>query len=134
QVRLADKIGALSEGLGTVSYDTSLSGGQRQRIALARALLRAPHFLLLDEATSQVDAITEAAITESVHSHAERGAVITIAHRLSTVIRADRIVLLEEGRVRAQGTHSELLGSDELYRAMGAALHIAETEQQGHGE
>ena len=134
QVRLADKIDMLTDGLDTVLDATSFSGGQRQRIALARALLRAPQVLLLDEATSQVDAITEAAITEGVRAHAERGAVITVAHRLSTVIRADRIVLLEEGRVRAQGTHSELLKSDELYRAMVTALHITETEQQGHGE
>jgi ATP-binding cassette subfamily B protein len=127
QVRLADKIDALEEGLDTPLDATSFSGGQRQRIALARALLRSPDVLLLDEATSQVDAITEAAITESVRAHAERAAVVTIAHRLSTVIHADTIVLMEDGRVRARGTHRELMDRDDLYRELVAALHIAES-------
>ncbi len=125
QVRLADKVDALEEGLDTPLDATSFSGGQRQRIALARALLRSPDVLLLDEATSQVDAITEAAITESVRAHAARAAVVTIAHRLSTVIHADTIVLMEDGRVRARGTHRELMDRDELYRELIAALHIA---------
>ncbi|WP_444964239.1 ABC transporter ATP-binding protein [Nocardiopsis sp. M1B1] len=127
QVRLADKIDALEEGLDTPLDATSFSGGQRQRIALARALLRSPDVLLLDEATSQVDAITEAAITESVRAHAARAAVVTIAHRLSTVIHADTIVLMEDGRVRARGTHRELMDRDDLYRELVTALHIAET-------
>ncbi|MFE6450785.1 ABC transporter ATP-binding protein [Nocardiopsis dassonvillei] len=127
QVRLADKIDALEEGLDTPLDATSFSGGQRQRIALARALLRSPDVLLLDEATSQVDAITEAAITESVRAHAARAAVVTIAHRLSTVIHADTIVLMEDGRVRARGTHRELMERDDLYRELVTALHIAES-------
>ncbi|HJE58125.1 MAG TPA: hypothetical protein K8V84_06350, partial [Nocardiopsis listeri] len=98
---------------------------------LARALLGSPDVLLLDEATSQVDAITEAAITESVRRQADRGAVVTIAHRLSTVIHADRILLLEDGRIRAQGTHRELLERDTLYQDLVAALHIAQTEERG---
>jgi len=126
EVRLADKIDALEEGLDTPLDATSFSGGQRQRIALARALLCSPDVLLLDEATSQVDAITEAAITASVRRHADRKAVVTIAHRLSTVIHADTIVLMEEGRVRAQGTHRELMDRDSLYRDLVAALHISE--------
>ncbi|CAL9563227.1 Multidrug resistance ABC transporter ATP-binding_permease protein BmrA [Nocardiopsis dassonvillei] len=125
-VRLADKVDALEEGLDTPLDATAFSGGQRQRVALARALLRSPDVLLLDEATSQVDAITEAAITESVRRHADRAAVVTVAHRLSTVIHADRIILMEEGGVRAQGTHAELLERDGLYRDLVAALHIAE--------
>ncbi|MCK9870149.1 ABC transporter ATP-binding protein/permease [Nocardiopsis dassonvillei] len=127
QVRLTDKIDALEEGLDTPLDATSFSGGQRQRIALARALLRSPDVLLLDEATSQVDAITEAAITESVRAHAARAAVVTIAHRLSTVIHADTIVLMEDGRVRARGTHRELMDRDDLYRELVTALHIAES-------
>jgi ABC-type multidrug transport system fused ATPase/permease subunit len=131
QVRLAEKIDALEEGLDTPLDATSLSGGQRQRIALARALLCSPDVLLLDEATSQVDAITEAAITESVRDHADRAAVVTIAHRLSTVIHADTIVLMEDGRVRASGTHRELMERDDLYRELVAALHIAGSGERG---
>lgn len=131
EVRLADKVGSLEQGLDTPLDSNSFSGGQRQRIALARALLGSPDVLLLDEATSQVDAITEAAITESVRRQADRGAVVTIAHRLSTVIHADRILLLEDGRIRAQGTHRELLERDTLYQDLVAALHIAQTEERG---
>ncbi|MFL1382210.1 MULTISPECIES: ABC transporter ATP-binding protein [unclassified Nocardiopsis] len=129
-VRLDDKVDALEEGLDTPLDATAFSGGQRQRVALARALLRSPDVLLLDEATSQVDAITEAAITESVRRHADRAAVVTVAHRLSTVIHADRIILMEDGGVRAQGTHTELLERDGLYRDLVAALHIAEVEAE----
>ena len=131
EVRLADKVGSLEQGLDTPLDSNSFSGGQRQRIALARALLGSPDVLLLDEATSQVDAITEATITESVRRQADRGAVVTIAHRLSTVIHADRILLLEDGRIRAQGTHRELLERDTLYQDLVAALHIAQTEERG---
>ena len=130
-VRLTDKVASLDQGLDTPLDSNSFSGGQRQRVALARALLGSPDVLLLDEATSQVDAITEAAITESVRRQADRGAVVTIAHRLSTVIRADRILLLEDGRIRAQGTHRELLERDTLYQELVAALHIAQTEERG---
>lgn len=134
EVRLTEKIEALDEGLDSPLDSTSLSGGQRQRIALARALLGSPDVLLLDEATSQVDAITEAAITESVRRQADRGSVITIAHRLSTVIHADRILLMEEGRIRAQGTHEELLERDSLYRELVAALHIGGNDERGREE
>ncbi len=131
EVLLTEKIDALEQGLDTPLNATSFSGGQRQRIALARALLSAPDVLLLDEATSQVDAITEAAITRSVRRQADRAAVVTIAHRLSTVIHADRILLMEDGVIRAQGTHRELLEKDTLYRDLVSALHIAETEDRG---
>lgn len=125
EVRLGDHARALPEGLDTELSATSLSGGQRQRVALARALLRAPDVLLLDEATAQIDALTEAAVTEYVRAHADRAAVISIAHRLSTVINADRIVVMEEGRVRATGTHQELLHADRLYRGLVDALHMS---------
>lgn len=109
EVHLLDTVDALDGGLDAPLSGDAVSGGQRQRLAVARALLADPDVLLLDEATAQVDAVTEAAITAALRSRAERGAVVTIAHRLSTVIGADRIAVLDGGRVRAEGTHGALL-------------------------
>jgi ATP-binding cassette subfamily B protein len=130
-VRLDGDLAALPDGLDTSLVSSSVSGGQRQRIALARALLREPAVLLLDEATSQVDGLTEAAIHDAIRAQARRGAVVTVAHRLSTVLDADRILVLEQGRVRAAGTHEELYAGDELYRDLVAALRIA-VDDVGH--
>ncbi|MFI2296446.1 ABC transporter ATP-binding protein [Isoptericola sp. NPDC019571] len=124
-VRLAADLDALPDGLDTSLVSSAVSGGQRQRIALARALLKEPDVLLLDEATSQVDGLTEAAIHDAIRAHTRHGAVVTVAHRLSTVLDADRILVMEGGRVRASGTHEELHATDELYRDLVAALRIA---------
>ena len=124
-VRLDDKINSLAEGVDTSLLSSPVSGGQRQRIALARAILRPSDILLLDEATAQVDGLTEAAIAACIRERARHGAVVTIAHRLSTVIDADTILVMEEGRIRARGSHAELLAEDELYRELVEALRIA---------
>ncbi|MEP7763055.1 ABC transporter ATP-binding protein [Sanguibacter sp. 25GB23B1] len=123
-VRLADKVRTLPEGLDTEVTAGQLSGGERQRVAIARALVARPDVLLLDEATAQLDALTEAAVTAGIRELAGAGAVVSIAHRLSTVMDADQIVVLDAGRVRATGTHTELLASDELYADLVAALRI----------
>nr|WP_190087806.1 ABC transporter ATP-binding protein [Streptomyces melanogenes] len=95
-----------------------LSGGERQRVAIARALLRRPRLLLLDEATSQLDAANEAALRDTVADAARTTTVLVVAHRLSTVTTADRIVVMEAGCVRAVGTHAQLLARDSLYREL----------------
>lgn len=124
-VQLDDRVGALDHGLDTDVSATTMSGGERQRVAIARALVAAPEILLLDEATAQLDGLTEATVAAGIRRLADTGAVITIAHHLSTVIDADQIILLDAGRVRNVGTRAELLAADELYRTLVAALRIA---------
>ncbi|WP_456283751.1 ABC transporter ATP-binding protein [Microbacterium sp. JZ101] len=93
-----------------------LSGGERQRLAIARALLAAPPILLLDESTSSLDGVNEQRMREAIDAVAEGRTLIVIAHRLSTVVDSDRIIVLDRGRVIGQGTHSELVASVPLYR------------------
>lgn len=120
--RLDSLVERLPDGLDTpVGYrGTFLSGGERQRVALARALIRRPRLLLLDEITSQLDAANELAIRDVVTAAARTTTVLVVAHRLSTVTQADRIVVLDNGIVRASGTHAELAASDQLYAGFAA--------------
>jgi ABC-type multidrug transport system fused ATPase/permease subunit len=108
----------LPDGLDTLVGERglTLSGGQRQRVAIARALLAEPRILILDDATSSVDATTEGQIKAALAEVMEGRTTFVIAHRLSTIALADEVVVIEDGRVAAQGTHAELLERSELYR------------------
>lgn len=102
-----------------------LSGGQRQRVAIARAIVRDPAVLLLDEATSALDAENETAIQSALEQVMKDRTTLVIAHRLATVVNADRIIVLNDGKVEAVGTHTQLLASNPLYKRL-AELQFAE--------
>jgi ATP-binding cassette subfamily B multidrug efflux pump len=117
-----DFIVGLEDAKGRRGYDAhvgergvKLSGGQRQRIAIARVLLKNAPILILDEATSALDSEVEAAIQEQLYNLMEGKTVIAIAHRLSTIAEMDRLVVMDDGRIIEQGTHSELLEKGGLY-------------------
>ncbi|MEU8890961.1 ABC transporter ATP-binding protein [Streptomyces sp. NPDC048442] len=135
KARLDGLVDRLPDGLETVvgHRGSKLSGGERQRVAIARALLRRPRLLLLDEATSQLDAVNELALRDAVAEAARETTVLVVAHRLSTVTLADRIVVMDAGKVRAVGTHAELVAGDALYGELAATqfLHAESGAAQG---
>ena len=113
-------ISEMQDGYETVIGDrgVQLSGGQRQRIAIARALLKNPQILILDEATSSLDVESEALVQEAIDRLVKGRTTLVIAHRLSTIRNADKIAVVENGRIEQIGTHEELIGEAGTYRKL----------------
>ncbi|WP_238178211.1 ABC transporter ATP-binding protein [Paenibacillus contaminans] len=127
-----DLIAGLPEGYDTMVGERGhrLSGGERQRLAIARAILRNPRVLVLDEATSHLDSESEAYVQTALEELMQGRTTIVIAHRLSTVLAADSIITLENGRIAEQGTHAELLAKEGLYAKL-YHTQFAKVEEQG---
>ena len=127
---LGEIIARLPQGLDTPLGErgVTLSGGQRQRLSIARALLADRPLLLLDEATSSLDAESERQVAQALERLARGRTTLVIAHRLATVRHADRIVVLDRGRIHSVGTHQELLRADGLYAHLARLQFVAEGE------
>ena len=109
---------ALPDGIDTIYSPDTFSGGQKQRFFIARALLRRPSIVLLDEPTSALDFESEGLVIRAIDTLVTGKTTITIAHRLSTVQRAERVFVLDDRRIATAGTHEELYRTSEYYRAL----------------
>ena len=129
--RLSDLVARLPDGYATRVGERGLklSGGEKQRVAIARALLKRPTIMLFDEATSALDSQTEREIQRSLNEVSRNRTTLVIAHRLSTVVEADEIVVLEDGRVAERGRHEQLLAAGGRYAAMWARQQKAAAEE-----
>jgi subfamily B ATP-binding cassette protein MsbA len=129
-------ISALPNGYDTLVGDQGirLSGGQRQRIALARAIVRKADVLVLDEATNALDSISERAVLDSIQALGDECTVISIAHRLATIMQADEIIVLEAGRVKEQGHAAELLANQSLFARLYQLQEAAGDREETAGE
>ncbi len=118
--QIHDTIAAMPDGYNSIvgEHGYRLSGGERQRLAIARVILANPRILLLDEATSALDTLSERLIREAITRLREGRTTIAIAHRLSTVIAADQILVIQNGNIQARGPHEELIGESDLYRRL----------------
>ena len=127
-----DFISRTPEGYGTVVGERGLklSGGEKQRVSIARMLLKKPKIMVFDEATSALDTQTEKDIQASLKEVSRHHTTLMIAHRLSTVVDADRIIVLKEGQVAEQGTHSELIAHKGVYAQMWAQQQEAEQARE----
>lgn len=135
-ITLADAakfVNSLPEGLGTVvgSSGKQLSGGQRQRIAIARAMVKDPKILILDEATASLDSKSEREILTAIERCSEGRTVIAVAHRLSTIQDADKIIVMSEGQVVEEGTHTELLNKKGTYAGFVDLQNLSDPSAKG---
>jgi ABC-type multidrug transport system fused ATPase/permease subunit len=127
---LHDYVMSLPDGYDTLVGEggITLSGGQRQRLAIARALVQKTEIILFDEATSALDNETQESIQRAINNMKRKYTIMIIAHRLSTVINSDRIMVLNNGKIEDSGTHEELLENNEIYRS------VYEVQTQGGGD